>query len=102
MIIRQELLDELLKEYNNPEVIESIFPKTEVQLCIVHIVLHSLKFVPYGDRKNVAFDLKNLHGNDAFFSKKTFRRLKKIMGCLSLNNISKKWTMTFQYWAKVV
>jgi putative transposase len=41
-----------------PEAIKSIFPKSEVQLCIIHMVRHSLKFVPYGDRKNVASELK--------------------------------------------
>jgi putative transposase len=37
-----------------PEAIESVFPKTEVQLCIVHMVRHSLKFVPYEDRKKMS------------------------------------------------
>lgn len=44
-----------------PEAIESVFPQTEVQLCIVHMVRHSLKFVPYMDRKAVAKDLKKIY-----------------------------------------
>jgi putative transposase len=30
-----------------PEAINAVFPKAEVQLCIVHMVRNSLKFVPY-------------------------------------------------------
>ena len=41
-----------------PEAIESVFPQAEVQLCIVHMVRNSLKFVSYKDRKNIAADLK--------------------------------------------
>lgn len=44
-----------------PEAINSVFPKTEVQLCMVHMVRNSLKFVPYKDRKAVAADLKAVY-----------------------------------------
>jgi len=44
-----------------PEAINAVFPKTEVQLCIVHMVRNSLKFVPYKDRKPVAVDLKKIY-----------------------------------------
>lgn len=44
-----------------PEAINSVFPQTEVQLCIVHMVRNSLKFVPYKDRKKVAGDLKEIY-----------------------------------------
>jgi transposase-like protein len=44
-----------------PEAISAVFPKAEVQLCIVHMVRNSLKFVPYKDRKLVAADLKNIY-----------------------------------------
>ena len=44
-----------------PEAIHTVFPKTEVQLCIVHMVRNSLKFVPYKDRKTVASDLKTIY-----------------------------------------
>jgi transposase-like protein len=46
-----------------PEAIATIFPKTEIQLCIVHMVRNSLKFVPYKDRKAVAADLKALYAS---------------------------------------
>ncbi len=44
-----------------PEAINAVFPKTEIQLCIVHMVRHSLKFVPWKDRKVVAADLKEIY-----------------------------------------
>ena len=44
-----------------PEAINAVFPKTEIQLCIVHMVRHSLKFVPWKDRKIVAADLKEVY-----------------------------------------
>lgn len=44
-----------------PEAIESVFPRTQVQLCIVHLVRNSLSFVSYKDRKAVASDLKKVY-----------------------------------------
>jgi len=41
-----------------PEAIKSIFPKTEVQLCIVHQIRNSLKYVASGDQKAFMKDLK--------------------------------------------
>jgi putative transposase len=44
-----------------PEAIESVFPQTEVQLCIVHLVRHSLNYVGWKQRKEVAEDLKLIY-----------------------------------------
>jgi putative transposase len=44
-----------------PEAIESIFPQTVVQLCIVHLVRHSLNYVNWKQRKEVARDLKTIY-----------------------------------------
>ena len=44
-----------------PEAIEAQFPKTEVQLCIVHMVRNSLRFVSWKERKQVAADLKAVY-----------------------------------------
>jgi len=46
-----------------PEAIESIFTKTQVQLCIVHMVRNSLKYVSWKDRKQVAGDLKKIYSS---------------------------------------
>ena len=45
-----------------PEAIEAVFPKTQVQLCIVHKVRNSLKYVPWKERKAVATDLRAIYG----------------------------------------
>ncbi len=44
-----------------PEAINSVYPQTKIQLCIVHMVRNSLKFVSWKDRKAVAADLKKIY-----------------------------------------
>jgi putative transposase len=44
-----------------PEAINSIFPKTTIQLCIVHMVRNSVKYVSYKDLKEVTADLKKIY-----------------------------------------
>ena len=44
-----------------PEAIEAVFPQTQVQLCLVHLVRYSLAFVSFKDRKAVAADLKAIY-----------------------------------------
>lgn len=44
-----------------PEAIEAIYPQTQIQLCIVHLVRHSLFYVSHKDRKEVASDLKLIY-----------------------------------------
>ncbi len=44
-----------------PEAIESVFPHTQVQLCIVHMVRNSVKYVSWKDRKQVCSDLKKIY-----------------------------------------
>jgi len=41
--------------------IHSVFPHTQVQLCIVHMIRNSLKYVSYKDRKKLAGDLKAIY-----------------------------------------
>ena len=59
------------------EAIKSIFPKVKNQLCIVHQIRNSCKFVPYKDRKAVCADLKKIYGavnlDDAEFALEEFR-----------------------------
>jgi putative transposase len=45
-----------------PEAIEAIFPQTQVQLCIVHKVRNSLRYVPWKERRAVAADLRAIYG----------------------------------------
>jgi transposase-like protein len=44
-----------------PEAIGAVFPHTAVQLCIVHMVRHSLNYVPWKRRAEVAADLKRVY-----------------------------------------
>jgi len=44
-----------------PEAIEAVYPKTRIQLCIVHMVRNSLRYVSWKDRKAVAGDLKAVY-----------------------------------------
>ncbi len=44
-----------------PDAIEAVYPKTQVQLCIVHMVRNSLRFVSWKQRKEVAADLRLIY-----------------------------------------
>ncbi len=43
------------------EAIEAVYPETQVQLCVVHLVRHTLGYVSHKDRKEVAADLKLIY-----------------------------------------
>lgn len=57
--------------------INATFPKTKQQLCIVHQIRSSTKFVPYKDKKSVCADLKKIYGapnlEAAEYAKEEFR-----------------------------
>jgi len=63
-----------------PEAIETVFPEAQVQLCIVHMVRHSLNFVGYKERKEVASDLQ-----------KIYRSATREDAELRLSEFSEKW-----------
>ncbi|MDX8390209.1 MAG: IS256 family transposase [Mariprofundaceae bacterium] len=44
-----------------PDAISAVFPQTKVQLCIVHMVRNSLRFVSWKERKEVAADLRKIY-----------------------------------------
>jgi putative transposase len=44
-----------------PEAIAAVFPKTQVQACVVHLIRNSLAFVSWKDRKAVAVALKEVY-----------------------------------------
>jgi putative transposase len=43
------------------EAIQTIFPKTEVQSCVVHQIRNSLKYISYKEQKAFMADLKNVY-----------------------------------------
>jgi len=44
-----------------PEAINTVFPDAEVQLCMVHMVRNSVKYVSFKDRKEITGDLKEIY-----------------------------------------
>lgn len=44
-----------------PDAIQHVYPRTEVQLCIVHMVRNSLRFVSWKERRQVAQDLRLIY-----------------------------------------
>ena len=63
-----------------PEAINTAFPDAKVQLCIVHMVRNSLKFVPWKDYKEVTADLKCI-----------YQSVTEAEAALELDNFSEKW-----------
>ena len=44
-----------------PDAVRAVFPQTRIQLCIVHMVRNSTKYVSYKDLKAVCRDLKRIY-----------------------------------------
>jgi putative transposase len=66
-----------------PEAIESVFPKAQVQLCIVHLLRHCLNYVSWKQRRQVAADLRPIYTA-------TTREAAE----LALNEFAAKWDAT--------
>ena len=45
-----------------PEAISAVYPKTEIQQCIIHQIRNSTKYVSYKDIKALMADLKSVYG----------------------------------------
>lgn len=43
------------------EAINTVFPQTEIQLCVIHQIRNSLKYVPYKEQKELMADLKQVY-----------------------------------------
>ena len=63
-----------------PEAINTIFPKSQVQLCVVHQIRNSLKYVSYKDKKKFVEDLKLVYKADS-----------KELAEINLLNLEEKW-----------
>jgi len=44
-----------------PDAIQAVYPQTQIQLCIVHMVRNSVRYVPWKDYKAVTSDLKKIY-----------------------------------------
>jgi putative transposase len=76
-----------------PDALRAIYPQTRVQLCIVHMVRNSVKFVSYKDLKKLCADLKQVYsaaGEEA--------------GLDALEGLGRKWNdkypMIYQSWQR--
>lgn len=67
-----------------PDAIQTIYPKTKVQLCIVHMVRNSLRYVGWKKRKVVAADLRSI------YRAKTLEEAE-----LALTSFAEKWDKEF-------
>ena len=63
-----------------PEAINSVYPETRIQLCIVHMVRNSTRFVSWKERKSLCADLKNIYG-----------AITEEEGLLALDEFAEKW-----------
>ena len=82
-----------------PEAIESVFPKTEIQLCIVHMVRHSLKFVRHTEKKEVAKDLKSIYTSNTLSQAEQLFADFKLKWDEKHPAISKSWEKN---WARII
>jgi transposase-like protein len=63
-----------------PEAINTIFPKTEIQLCIIHQIRNSLKYVASKNQKEFMTDLKEV-----------YKASSKDLAESNLLNLDEKW-----------
>ncbi|RUQ78336.1 IS256 family transposase [Legionella septentrionalis] len=62
------------------EAINAVFPRTKIQLCIVHMVRNSVKYVPWKDYKAVSTDLKLI-----------YQSVTEDEGLLALKQFAERW-----------
>ena len=63
-----------------PEAINTAFPETQIQLCIVHMVRNSMKYVPWKDYKAVTANLKQI-----------YQSVSEEEALLALDHFSERW-----------
>lgn len=63
-----------------PDAINTVYPQAQIQLCIVHMVRNSMKYVPWKDYKAVAADLKQI-----------YQAITEEQALLALDEFTDKW-----------
>jgi transposase-like protein len=63
-----------------PEAIKAIFPNTEIQLCIVHQIINSIRYVASKNQKEFMKDLKLI-----------YQSISKEAAEIELDNLEEKW-----------
>jgi len=74
-----------------PDAINAVFPDTEVQLCVVHQIRNSLKYVASKDQKQFAGELKSVY--QAFTKEEAATALEKMQ-----QKWGKKYPIVFDSW----
>ncbi len=74
-----------------PEAIETILPETEVQLCVVHQIRNSLRYVDSKNQKEFMVDLKRV-----------YKAVNKDLAEAELDNLENKWTIPVQNWSLTI
>ena len=69
-----------------PEAIKEVFPQTEIQLCVIHLIRHSMKYVPHKYLKEFMTDLKNVYRAPSLKSAEE-----------NLSKLQKKWGKRYQF-----
>ncbi len=82
-----------------PEAFQAAFPKTWVQLCIVHLIRNSLKYVSWKERKAVAADLKFVYTAATEDQAKTALEAFAEKWDRKYPTISKSWRA---HWAQII
>ena len=67
-----------------PDAINTAFPDTQIQLCIVHMVRNSIKYVPWKDYKPVTADLKLI-----------YQAVTEEEALLALERFSERWDVKY-------
>ena len=80
-----------------PEAIEAVFPQTVVQTCIVHLIRHSLKYVPRRQYDQVVKDLKPIYtATDVDAAQEALERFDQKWG-QQLPPVVKAWRENWEY-----
>ncbi len=82
-----------------PEAIETLYPQTRVQLCMVHLVRNSLRYVSYKHRKEVAADLKLIYSASTESEAQVYLELFAEKWDRLYPTISKMW---HAHWIRVI
>ena len=80
-----------------PVAIQTVFPKTQVQLCIVHLVRNALRFVSYKDRRQVAADLKTIYKATTVEEAETNLEAFEQKWAQNYPTISKSWRKNWEH-----
>ena len=67
-----------------PDAVNAVFPDTEIQLCIVHMIRNSVKFVGYKNQKEFCADLKLVYNAPS-----------ENAGQVQLDKLIEKWNATY-------